>query len=134
MQALHPASTIHFLFITDETGMGAAFALLKSSLVAHPANHVSLVYHSPAEPPVFQRELAILSRHFPTQFIPYYETGQPTELTFVPQETLEAILNTNTREELRILIYGTDEFMTSVREQLLFLNVEKKAIKLHFLR
>ncbi|GAB3265013.1 hypothetical protein GCM10027347_32470 [Larkinella harenae] len=134
MQNNHLTPTFHYLFITDEVGIGEVFPRLKARLVEQPTNHVSLIYFSAAGKYVFRRELDILRLHFPAQFIPFYESRQTDLSAFVPQETIEVILNENTRDQLHISLDGSDDFVLSAQEQLHFLGVEKDAIHPHFLR
>ncbi|OIN58272.1 hypothetical protein [Arsenicibacter rosenii] len=132
MKTIHPAKTVHYLYITDESGIGDVFPAIKQNLVGYPSTHVSLIYASGTSAHVFAPELHILSRHFPTQFIP--ALVYDPENRFDHQATIETMLNANTRDQLKISVAGMPEFVSVVRDQLLFLGIKKETIHLHFLR
>ncbi|KAA9340384.1 hypothetical protein [Larkinella humicola] len=131
----HPSpSTAHYVFITDENGIDVVFNPLKSRLLENNTFHVSLLYLSDSNVFVFQRELDALSRHFPSQFLIYYEIKNRRFDAFMPQETIEVVLNSNTRDELYFSVAGSEEFVASVIDQLRFLGINETEITADFFK
>jgi hypothetical protein len=64
-------NSIHWVFITDESGMATIFPQIKAKLTASGMHHVSVVYYSPNQIFNFRRELDILVRHYPTVLFTY---------------------------------------------------------------
>lgn len=132
MKTIHPAKTVHYLYITDETGIDDVFPAIKRKLVEHTSTHVSLIYASGTPAHVFAPELHLLSRHFPVQFIPCLV--QDADNRFDHQSIIETILNADTRDRLLVSVSGQEDFVSAVEAQLQFLGVKKDTTGLHFLR
>lgn len=115
--------TYHYLFICDESRIDTAFYQLKDRLRENKGHHVSLIYAVADGHFLFKRELKNLKEHFYQQLQVFTETIADAFPAYIRQETLEVILNENTRDHINIFIGGIEDFSFSVRQQLEFLGI-----------
>ncbi|NBA84669.1 hypothetical protein GVN16_02800 [Emticicia sp. CRIBPO] len=115
--------TYHYIFICDESSIDTAFYQLKDKLRENRDHHVSLVYAVAESHFLFKRELKTLKEHFYQQLQVFTETIAEAFPAYIRQETIEVILNENTRDHIYIGIRGIEDFTFSVRQQLEFLGI-----------
>jgi ferredoxin-NADP reductase len=127
MQSLGYINGIHYCFIVDEIGIASTFPQIKSHLAEQDIHHVSVLYCSSNNHFVFKKELDLLERIFSLQFMVFYENA--TANFFIPQESIEAILNVNVMAEMNFIISGKEEFIQQVEEQLHFLGIHQIQIQ-----
>ncbi len=123
--------TTHRVFIADEQGMNDSFPQIKA-LLKDTACDVSLIYISFNEKYIFQRELDILCRHYPNRLLVYFENITATIEDFIENQTLEAIINCNTSDEMCFFIMTDEDGIYSIKKYLVFLGIEEKNIRLSF--
>jgi ferredoxin-NADP reductase len=118
--------TNHYIFICDESSIDTVFYHLKDKLRENKAHHVSLIYAVTESNFLFKRELKTLKEHFYQQLQVFTESINKAFPAYIRQETLEVILNENTRDHIYIGISGIEDFTFSVRQQLDFLGIGEK--------
>lgn len=125
-------NSIHWVFITDESGMATIFPQVKAKLVSKGLHHVSVVYYSPNEVFSFQRELDILVRHYPTVLFTYLISSEVSDNFFQEHPELESIINANTMNQMEFVVCGNEEFCEKARELLHFLDIQQITIQKSF--
>jgi ferredoxin-NADP reductase len=120
--------TQHFIFITDEAGMGSTFREVKKRVVQRSDDHVSLICFAENRDHLFAKELGIMRSHFPDRLLTYFEEGGALQPGSLPQETLESVINENTRAVLHFYITGSSYFIALVHRYLIFLGVQNSSI------
>lgn len=114
--------TPHQVFIADEQGVFQAFEQLKSTLGV--GVYISFVYaHSDQTATLYQQELVFLANRFSTHLQIHKVTLNAQQPT-LPQEFIEALVNSNTSEKLTFYLFGTERFMESISQVLHFLGIE----------
>ena len=134
MQAVSDKRSLHSVYVVDEEGMSKLFEELKQVLASQADHHTTLIYVSPENNFIFNRELEILQKRYPTQFILYPVREEVIDASTTLQELLEAIINSNTKDRLLFIASGNEELIYIVSKQLWFLGVCKNQIKIYFLR
>lgn len=119
------------VIICDEPGIYSAFGILKETLKENETAWISLLYEVSPEnvKPLFETELEILENRFRNKLL-VFMIRSDTDSTFYKQRILEALINSNTSEEIRFFLSGKPEFEGRVYEILRFLNVEKSTIEI----
>ncbi|TKT86542.1 hypothetical protein [Dyadobacter frigoris] len=120
--------TQHHIFVTDETGIAESYQNAKNRLVQHPDDHVSLLFFAENNDALFSREMTILHNHFPERFLVYDELLSTLHPGVLPQETLESVINENTRDEMSFFITGETGFRDLIRRSLVFLGIDTQRI------
>ena len=120
--------TQHHVFVTDETGIAESYQHAKNRLVQHLDDHVSLLFFAEHNNALFSREMTILHNHFPERFLVYDEPLSTLHPGVMPQETLESVINENTRDELSFFITGEAGFTDLIRQSLVFLGIDPERI------
>jgi len=115
-------------FIVDELGIASTFSLMKIYLTTNLNHHVTIIYYSNNNHFVFKKELVVLERLFPLQFIVFYEMISKTTEYFNTDD-LEALLNTNVMDDLKFNVSGDQDFNKQICEKLHFLGINKIDIK-----
>jgi len=134
MQAITDKTSLHSIYVVDEEGVSKIFRELKEILASQPNYHATLIYSSPENSFIFDRELQILQRRYPTQFILYPVRQKVSDASTTLQELLEAIINSNTKQGLIFILSGDEELIYVVSNQLWFLGISENQIKIYFLR
>jgi ferredoxin-NADP reductase len=127
MQSLGYINGIHYCFIVDEIGIASTFPQIKSHLAEHDIHHVSVLCCSSNNHFVFKKELDLLEKIFSLQFMVFYENA--TANSFIPQESIETILNVNVMSDMNFIISGKEEFIQQVEGQLHFLGIHQIQIQ-----
>ena len=120
--------TQHHVFVTDETGIAESYQHAKDRLVQHPDDHVSLLFFAEPNNALFSKEMTILHSHFPERFLVYDEPLSALHPGVLPQETLEPVINENTRDEMSFFITGEAGFTALIRQSLVFLGIDPQRI------
>jgi len=128
MQAMIDNTSLHSVYIVDEDGMSKIFADLKQTLVLQ--NDATLIYFSSESNFIFERELEILQKRYPSQFILYGMREKLIEASTTLQELLEAVINSNTKDRLIFIPAGDEELIYIASNQLWFLGIYKNQIKI----
>ncbi|MCF0069643.1 hypothetical protein LZD49_04115 [Dyadobacter sp. CY261] len=123
--------TYHFVFITDEAGISSTFQDVKKQVVQGNDNHVSLICFAENRDHLFVKELGIMHSHFPDRFLTYFEEAASLESGPIPQETLESVINENTRDVLHFYLTGSAYFVHLVYQYLIFLGIPTSGITTH---
>ena len=131
MQAIIDKTSLHSVYVVDEEGMSKIFADLKQMLVLQ--HHATLIYFSSKDNFIFDRELEILQKRYPSQFILYPVREKVIDASTTLQELLEAVINSNTKDRLIFILSGDEELIHIVSNQLWFLGICKNQIKIYFL-
>ena len=133
MQAITDKTSLHSVYIVDEEGISEVFKEIKHMLVSQAGNHTTLIYFSPENNFIFDRELEILLKRYPAQFILYPARGKVIDASTTLQELLEAVINSNTKDRLIFILSGDEELIYTVSNQLWFLGIPKDQIKIYCL-
>ena len=131
MQAMIDNASLHSVYIVDEDGMSKIFADLKQTLVLQ--NDATLIYFSSESNFIFERELEILQKRYPSQFIWNAVREKVIAASTTLQELLEAVINSNTKDRVIFILSGDEELIYIVSNQLWFLGICKNQIKIYFL-
>ena len=131
MQAMIDNTSLHSVYIVDEDGMSKIFADLKQTLVLQ--QDATLIYFSSENNFIFDRELEILQKRYPTQFILYPVQEKVIDASATLQELLEAVINSNTKDRMIFILSGDEELIYIVSNQLWFLGICKNQIKIYCL-
>jgi ferredoxin-NADP reductase len=132
MQKVPTEQSIYYVFIADDNGMQHIFPLLKAKLTEDANHHFTLVYYSLSKNYVFQKELDVLIRHYPSQFQIHCHTTPLDLFGSTGLEILEVIINANTKKSMTFFI-SDDEFISEiVTHRLQFLGIPKQAIQVIF--
>jgi ferredoxin-NADP reductase len=113
---------IHYIFIADTAGMASVYPTLKERLATEADRHVTLLYCSDSNQYIFQKELEILQKHFPTRLVVNYHSNM-LDGACVFQQDVEPIVNANTMQQMSFVISGNAEFTSKMTELLTFLDV-----------
>ena len=123
---------VHHIFIADDIGIASIFPVIKFKLTDLNCQHVSLLYFSVNKQHVFQKELQILERRFPTQLFVSYITKEFEGNIAFPNEEIEAVLNANTMQRMDFIISGNKEFVEKVNNVLNFFDINEVQIQEQF--
>jgi hypothetical protein len=134
MQAITDKTSLHSVYVVDEEGMEKIFEELKQVLTSQPDSHTTLIYLSSENNFIFDNELEILQKRYPTQFILYPVREKVIDVSTTLQELLEAVINSNTKDRLIFILSGDEELIYIVSNQLWFLGICKNQIKIYCLR
>jgi len=115
--------SIHYLYFADDLGIATIFPALKDRLAEPGHQHVSLLYYSVNNTHIFKKELEILQKHFPSQFLVSYLSKALTGQWIFQQDDVESVLNANTMQHMRFIISGNEAFAEHVKDQLTFLGI-----------
>ena len=118
--------SLHFVYVVNEEGMSSIFEDLKQKLVFQ--HHASLIYFSSNDNFIFSKELDILQKRYPTQFILYKIREELVDASTSVQELLEAVINSNTKDKLLFILSHDDELIHIVSNRLWFLGICKNQI------
>ena len=121
-------NSLHFVYIVNEDGMSRAFVELKQKLAQQ--HHATLIYLSSNDSFVFNRELEILEKRFPAQFVMYQLKEMLPDCSASVQELLEAVINSNTRDNLIFILSQNEELIHTVSNRLWFLGISKTQIQI----
>ncbi|WPU96143.1 hypothetical protein SNE25_11490 [Mucilaginibacter sabulilitoris] len=123
---------VHHVFFADDLGVASIFYGLKSRLAEVKYQHISLFYCSLNKQHLFKKEFKILQKHFPAQlFVSYHSKGSAGHCN-IRQEDIEAILNSNTMQQMQFTISGNEAFVEKIKASLSFLGIEKVQIQEQF--
>jgi hypothetical protein len=122
------AGSQHFIFIVDENGIAVTYPEIKQRVVEKQDSHVSVISFSENEHYLFMKEMNILHNHFPDRFLSYFEVTATLQPGLEPQETIESVINENTRVSLHFVVAGRDSFIDLVQAYLSFLGIESSII------
>jgi len=120
---------IHYVFFADELGIASVYPALKKKLAESRYKHVSLLYCSSNNRHIFQKEMEILQRHFPSQLFVSYHSNEFFNTCLIGKEDIEAVMNANTMPQMDFTISGNEAFVEEIKELLLFLGIEKVRIQ-----
>jgi len=127
MQVTIDRTSLHFVYVVDEEGMSRIFADFKRNLVMQ--HHATLIYFSPKSNFIFNKELEILQRRYPSQIILRQMKEKLIDASASIQELLEAVINSNTKDNLIFMLCGDDELIHIVSNRLWFLGICKNQIQ-----
>lgn len=127
MQATINKTSLHSAFVVDEAGISTIFADLKQTLVLQ--HHATLIYLCSGNNFIFESELEILQKRHPSQFILFLIREKRGYGSL--QELLEAIINSNTKDNLVFILSGNEEHIHIASNQLYFLGIGKNEIKIY---
>jgi len=123
---------IHYIFITDDLGIASVFPAIKFKLTGLKCQQVSLLYFSVNNQHVFQKELQILEKRFLTQLYVSYISKEIEDVTILPNEEIEAVLNANTMPHMDFILSGNAEFIEKVKSLLIFFDISNIQIQEQF--
>ena len=127
MQAIIDKASLHFVYVVDEEGMSRIFSDFKQKLVLQ--HDVTLIYLSPKNNFIFNRELQILQKRYPSQIILHQMRDELIDASASIQELLEAVINSNTKDNLIFILSQDEELIHIVSNLLWFLGISKKQIQ-----
>jgi len=133
MQAISKKVSTHHIFIADEKAMNISFPQLKTVL-KNTSSDISFINISSNGRYIFQRELDILSRHYPNRLMLYFENFNLAIDEFIENEILQAIINSNICDEMNFIIMTEDDGFYAIKNHLIFLGIEEKNIHLSFFK
>jgi len=118
MQNSELSHSKHIVFIADNEGINIGFPEIVDLLKYEPPTniHISLLYISESADFIFRNELKVLTRRFPTTFITYYNQA-------LQQETIEMIINTNTKPKIEFFLSVNEELQVTIFDKLRFLSI-----------
>jgi hypothetical protein len=127
------ADESHFVFITDESGIGQAFETIKSMLGGGKNNCLTLIYSVPENPaqPLFKAELESIEKRYPAQILTYYVTGKgilPIDQMDKIQQILEIVINCNTRKWMQFRMMVRAEQTETIAGRLTYLGINPTQI------
>lgn len=122
-------TSFHFVYVVNEEGMSSIFDDLKQKLIF--THHATLIYFSSNDSFIFSKELDILQKRYPTQFLLYKISEELVDAAASVQELLEAVINSNTKDKLLFLLWHNDELINIVSNRLWFLGISKNQIKIY---
>ena len=122
-------TSLHSVYIVDEDGMSKIFADLKQTLVLQ--NDATLIYFSSESNFIFERELEILQKRYPSQIIVYKKGEELIDASTSIQELLEAVINSNTKDNLIFILSQDEELIHIVSTRLWFLGINKNQIQIY---
>jgi len=121
--------SLHFVYVVNEEGMSSIFEEFKQKLVFQ--HHASLIYFSSNDNFIFSKELDILQKRYPTQFILYKIREELVDASTSVQELLEAVINSNTKDKLLFILSHDEELIHIVSDRLWFLGICKNQIEIY---
>jgi hypothetical protein len=127
MQPAIDKFSLHLVYVVDEEGMTIIFSDLKEKLVMQ--HHVTLIYFSPKNNFIFNRELEILQKRYPSQIILHQMREKFIDASISIQELLEAVINSNTKDNLLFILSHDDELIHIVSNRLWFLGICENQIQ-----
>jgi hypothetical protein len=122
-------SNIHLVYVTDEEGVFSAFKQVKDDLVVNVIPCLSFIYavSNKNSKLLFEQELNFLEKRFPQKLL-IYKVPVRLGLDCINQEFLEALINSNTSEEMTFSLFGNREFVSHLSDILSFLGVKSVVI------
>ena len=126
MQKAKKFSSKHLVFIADKDGINTVFPILVQRLKNERSygHLLTFIYVSDNMEFIFKNELDILAKRFPTKFLVCYEKHHR-------QETVEAIINTNTKKMMEFHLDLAEQEMESMISELHFLGIETHDIHIN---
>ena len=130
---------LHYILVADHHGIDNAFEAIKCKIRKEPNSYLTLIYVVQwlFPKPLYQFELELLERRFPSRLIVFYafncEMIAPG-LSEVEQQLLEIIINANTSETMHFQIAGEEELVDAVSHRLHFLGINPSQINLQILK
>ena len=124
---MNGATLLHFVYVANEDGLSKIFTGLKQKLFLQ--NNVTLIYISSNDSFVFDKELEIFEKRYPSQFIWYRVREKLVDASSTIQELLEAVINSSTEEHLIFVLSPNEELIHIVSNRLWFLGVSKTQIQ-----
>jgi len=123
----------HFICISSESGITAAFEQIKAALRGEANQCLTLVYSTPADPtqPLFKAELESLEKRFPSRLITHYVSSQhlhAADNSASHQRILEIIINSNTFGRMQFQVLGQEDFAGMIIDRLQFLGIPTNQI------
>lgn len=119
----------HYIYLADDLGIASVFPKIKELMLTFEHPLFSLLYYSSDENFVFKRELDILQRVYPAQFIVWYESIPNYDFQHQIQIGVEAILNANTRKRMCFTVSGVEDFSQICIDRLNFLGINEIKIQ-----
>lgn len=123
---------VHYIYIADDIGIASIFPAIKFKLTDLGRQQVSLLYYSVGKQHIFQKELQILERRFPTQLFVSYISKDFEGTTVFPNEEIEAVLNANTMQYMDFILCGNNEFVAKIKCVLNFFDINRVQIHEQF--
>lgn len=119
----------HFVYFTDEQGVFNAFEHVKGVLAQYPDSFLSFIYAVSKNSSrfLFQQELEILEQRFQKNLIVYPLIYCSSE-SYINQEFIEALINSNISENMNFLLFGNSEFIYQLTSSLGFLGIQSVII------
>jgi ferredoxin-NADP reductase len=133
MQAMIDKTALHSVYIIDEEGIISIFEELKEMLALQPESHTTLIYCSAKNNAIFDKELEILQKRYPTRLILYPVREKVIDISASLQELLEAVINSNTKYRQIFILSGNEELIYIASNHLWFLGISKNQIQVRFL-
>jgi hypothetical protein len=130
MQAITDKTSLHSVYVLDEEGISNIFTELKEMLALQADCHTTLIYFFGDANAVYERELEILQKRYPTQLILCPLRGKVIDASPTLQELLEAVINSNTKHRLLFILSGDEELIYIASNQLWFLGISKNQIQI----
>ncbi|MEO8239204.1 MAG: hypothetical protein ABI576_13955 [Flavobacterium sp.] len=114
----------HFIFITDNDGMNNFFPMILKMFKneTEEDNHFTVLYLDETYNYVFKEELEILVQRFTTQILVQYRAK-------FQDETIEAIMNTNTKKQIKFYVETDAITKDKVLAELQFLGVDTNNVQ-----
>jgi hypothetical protein len=122
-------TSLHSVFIIDEKGIISIFPELKQMLALEAESHATIIYCSDEDNSIFERELEILQKRYPTRLILYPVQANVIDISTSLLELLEAVINSNTRNRQIFILSGNEELIYIATNHLWFLGISKNQIK-----
>jgi len=121
--------SLHFVYVVDEKGKTKILAHLKQALVSF--HHTTLIYFYSKDDFIFNRELDLLQKRYPVQFVINEVREKTSDITTL-QELLKAVIDSNAKDGLIFILSADDEVVYNAAHTLLLSGIEEKQIRIHF--
>jgi|WetSurMetagenome_2_1015567.scaffolds.fasta_scaffold692935_1 hypothetical protein len=121
----------HLVVISDEDGVYNAFFHIKDILTKEHNAYLSFIYAIKANSSdtLFELELLFLEKRYASSFI-VYKTCMGDDVPNINTQLLEALINSNTSEEMNFILYGDHEFVAKMTESIHFLEIKSCEYKI----
>lgn len=118
----------HKVYITDSAGIFDAFSHIRADLSTSACIHLTLLYQVPAtdERILFEKELAVLQKRFPTSLIVTIFTQDQDENTI--QEHIEVTVNSDVSDTITFFVFGDMYFVHSVTDTIDYLHIKSTVL------
>jgi NAD(P)H-flavin reductase len=124
--------SLHVVYVVDEKGKPKILAHLKQAI--DPLHHTTLIYLYSKDDFIFDRELDLLQKRHPIQFLLNPVKEKMGDVATALQELLKAVINSNTKDKLIFILSADDEVVFNASHTLWLSGIEEKQIKIHFSR